>query len=131
MKCLAVVSNIKFEQAWLGIKIEPKETLEQVKKEEGPEDVNKKKLRLGSAEEEEENPRKWAEERERRIALDYYVDMASNNGSVLKIPSGSKRKRKSETEKEDGETRERKPRKPRKARAPRQPRDRQGCHQYR
>merc|ERR1719193_2264384 len=100
-------------QARLDIKVEPKETLEEVKKEEEREDVNK------------ENQREWEVERERRMALDYYVDIATNNGGVLKN-TGSKRKRKSETERGDGETRERKPRKPRKARAPRKPRDRIG-----
>jgi len=104
-------------QALLDIKIEPKETLE-----EGLYDVNN----LGVAEEEDENQRKWAVERERRMALDYYVDLASNNGGVPKN-SGCKRKRNSETEEGgDGRTRVRKPRKPRKARAPRKPRDRLG-----
>jgi len=109
-------------QAFLHIKVEPKETLEEVKEEE-----ELKNLRWGLAEEEEENQRKWAVERERRMALDYYVDMALTNGGVPKN-SGRKRKRKSEAEEEGGgsgtETRERKPRKPRKARAPRKPRDR-------
>jgi len=104
-------------QAWLDIKVEPIETLEEVKKEEQLEDVNKENLNMGLAEQ---------EERDRRMALDYYVDMATNNGGALKISSESKRKRKSETEKRDGETRERKPRKPRNARAPRKPRDRLG-----
>lgn len=111
-------------QAFLHIKVEPKETLEEVKEEEGL-----KNLRWSLAEEEEENQRKWAAERERRMALDYYVDMALTNGGVPKN-SGRKRKRKSEAEEEGGgsgtETRERKPRKPRKARAPRKPRDRLG-----
>ena len=111
-------------QAFLHIKVEPKETLEEVKEEE-----ELKNLRWGLAEEEEENQRKWAAERERRMALDYYVDMALTNGGVPKN-SGRKRKRKSEAEEEGGgsgtETRERKPRKPRKARTPRKPRDRLG-----
>merc|ERR1719234_2206281 len=103
-------------QALLDIKVEPMETLEEVKKEE-EQDVNKDNLKMGLAEQ---------EERERRMALDYYVDMATHNGGAPKSSSGSKRKRKSETEKREGETRERKPRKPRKARAPRKPRDRLG-----
>ena len=115
MWCL--VYHIILEQAWLDIKVEPIETLEEVKKEEELDDVKKESLKMGLAEQ---------EERERRMALDYYVDMATNNGGAPKNSSGSKRKRKSETEKGDGETRERKPRKPRKARAPRKPRDRLG-----
>ena len=112
-------------QALLGIKVEPKETLEEVKEEEGLES-----FRWGLAVEEEENQRMWAAERERRMALDYYVDMALTNGGVPKN-SERKRKRKSETEEEGGgtETRERKPRKaraPRKPRVPRKPRDRLG-----
>ena len=115
-------------QALLGIKVEPKETLEEVKEEEGLES-----FRWGLTVEEEENQRKWAAERERRMALDFYVDMALTNDGVPKN-SERKGKRKSETEEEgEGtETREKKPRKPRKARAlrkpraPRKPRDRLG-----
>jgi len=112
-------------QALLGIKVEPRETLEEVKEEEGLEN-----LRWGLTVEEEENQRKWAAERERRMALDFYVDMALTNMDVPKN-SERKRKRKSETEEEGGgtETRERKPRKaraPRKPRVPRKPRDRLG-----
>ena len=109
-----IVYRIILEQAWLDIKVEPKETLEEVKKEEERKDVNK------------ENQREWEVERERRMALDYYVDMATNHGGASKSSSGKKRKRKSDTEKGDGETKERKLRKPRKARAPRKPRDRLG-----
>merc|ERR1719285_838338 len=100
-------------QAWLGIKIDPKETVEEVMKEGELEDVNKEKFSLALAEEEEESQRKWEVEMKRKIALDYYVDMALNNGGVPKN-TGSKRKRKSDSEKGDGETRERKPRKSRK-----------------
>ena len=81
-------------QALLGIKVEPKETLEEVKEEEGLEN-----LRWGLTVEEEENQRKWAAERERRMALDYYVDMAFTSGGVPKNFE-RKRKRKSETEEE-------------------------------
>merc|ERR1712210_325558 len=49
-------------QALLGIKVEPKETLEEVKEEEGQEN-----LRWGLAVEDEESQKKWAAERERRI----------------------------------------------------------------
>merc|ERR550539_9899 len=79
-------------QALLGIKVEPKETLEEVKEEEGL-----KSFRWGLAVEEEENQRMWAAERERRMALDYYVDMALTNGGVPKN-SGRKRKRKGKGE---------------------------------
>ena len=109
-----IVYRIILEQARLDIKVEPKETLEEVKREEEREDANK------------ENQREWEVKRERGMALDYYVDMATNHGGAPKRFSGRKRKRKSDTEKGDGETRERKPRKPRKARAPRKPRDRLG-----
>jgi len=101
-------------QALLDIKVEPKEILEEVEKEEGLYDVDN----LGMAEEEEENQRQWAVERDRRMALDYYVNLALNNGGVPKN-SGCKRKRISETEEGGhGRTRVRKPRKPRKAGAP-------------
>jgi len=102
-------------QAWLDIKVEPIETLEEEKIEEELKDVDKESLKKGLAEQ---------EERERRMALDYYVDMATNNGGAPKSSSGSKRKRKIQTEKGEEETRERKPRKPRNVRAPRKPRDR-------
>ena len=107
-------------QALLDIKVEPKEALEEVKKEEGLYDASN----LGMALEEEKDQRKRSiEEREREMVLDYYVNMASNTGSVPK----NKRKRKSETDDGDhGMTRVREPRKPRKARAPRNPRDRLG-----
>jgi len=109
-------------QALLGVKVEPKEALEEVKKEEELEN-----LRWGPAVEKEENERKWAVERERRMALDYYVNMALTDGGVPKN-CGRKRKRNSDTGHEGGgrEPIERKPRKPRKPRAPRKPRDRLG-----
>ena len=100
-------------QALLGVKVEPKEALEEVKKEEELEN-----LRWGPAVEEEENERKWAVERERRMALDYYVNMALTDGGVPKN-CGRERKRNSDTGHEGGgrEPIERKPRKPRKPRA--------------
>jgi len=105
-------------QALLDIKVEPKEALEEVKKEEGLYDASN----LGMALEEEKDQRKWSiEERERKMVLDYYVNMASNTGSVPK----NKRERKTE-DGDYGMTRVRKPRKWRKARAPRNPRDRHG-----
>ena len=105
------------------MKIEPKETLAEVKDEEGLEVVNDpaEKMRLFLAVEEKENQRDRLEERERRKALDYYVDMAFNSEAKT---SGSKRKRYSDNEEGDSRTKERKPRKPRKPRAPRKPRDR-------
>ena len=109
----------------MNIKVELRETLEEVKEEEMMEDVGN----LSAAVEEEENHSSWAvEERERRMALDYYVDMAFNGGVVPKNSDVRKRKRKNEAEEEAGgkEHRERNPRKPRKPRAPRKPRDRLG-----
>ena len=102
------------------MKIEPKETLAEVKDEEGMEVVNDpaEKMRLFLAVEEKENQREWMEKRERRRALDYYVDMAFNSEAKT---SGSKRKRYSDNEEGDRKPKERKPRKPR---APRKPRDR-------
>jgi len=111
-------------QALLGVKVEPKEAIKEVvKKEEGLEN-----LRLGLAVEEEENERKWAVERERRMALDYYVNMAISDGGGVSKNCGRKRKRNSDTGEEGGgtESKERKSRKPRKPRAPRKPRDRLG-----
>ena len=105
------------------MKIEPKETFAEVKDEGGLEVVNDpaEKMRLFLALEEKENQRDWMEEKERRKALNYYVDMAFNSESKT---SGSKRKRYSDNEEGDSKTKERRPRKPRKPRAPRKPRDR-------
>ena len=105
------------------MKNEPKETLAEVKDEEGLEVVidPTEKMRLFLAVEEKENQREWMEERERRRALDYYIDLAFNSEAKT---SGSKRKRCSANEEGDSKTKERKPRKPRKPRAPRKPRDR-------
>ena len=105
------------------MKNEPKETLAEVKDEEGLEVVidPTEKMRLFLAVEEKENQREWMEERERRRALDYYIDLAFNSEAKT---SGSKRKRYSDNEEGDSKSKERRPRKPRKPRAPRKPRDR-------
>ena len=105
------------------MKMEPRETLAEVKEEGRLGVVNDpvEKMKLCLAVEEKENQREWMEKRERRRALDYYVDMAFNSESKT---SGSKRKRYSDNEEGDSKTKERRPRKPRKPRALRKPRDR-------